>query len=111
MELTETERRFLDKRRKLLNIWPLAGYLSLSMLALLTGWLFWKSPMLVNPYLVWSELQSGSIGESNLLLMAGLLPVVILLLLIICLIVVLFAFSAFNNEKRELKLISRLLQE
>lgn len=111
MELTEKERRFLDKRRKLLTIWPPAGYLLLAMLALLAGWLFWSAPLLVNPHLVWAGLQSGSITEANLQLMAGMLPVVILLLLVVCLIVVLFVFAAFNNEKRELKLIDRLLQQ
>ncbi|MCB1861357.1 MAG: hypothetical protein KDI47_06455 [Gammaproteobacteria bacterium] len=111
MELTEKERRFLDKRRKLLTIWPPAGYLLLAMLALLAGWLFWSAPLLVNPHLVWAGLQSGSITEANLQLMAGMLPVVTLLLLVVCLIVVLFVFAAFSNEKRELKLIDRLLQQ
>lgn len=56
MELTEKEQRFLQKRRLLLKYWPIAGSFSLLLLGMLTAWLFWSSPLLVNPNLVWKEL-------------------------------------------------------
>lgn len=110
MELTEKEQRFLQKRRLLLKYWPIAGSFSLLLLGMLTAWLFWSSPLLVNPNLVWKELQSGGLGESQALIMAGLLPVVMLLALLLTLVVILFGFTALRNEKRELAIIDRLLR-
>ncbi|HXK55181.1 MAG: hypothetical protein KDI74_15215 [Gammaproteobacteria bacterium] len=110
MELTEKERVFLDRRRRLLQLWPPVGYLLLSALSIFTAWLFWKNPLLVNPYLVWKALQSETLEDSSLILMAGMLPVVMLLTLLVCLFVVLFVFTALHNEKRELELIARLLE-
>lgn len=110
MELNETELRFLHKRRQLLKYWPFAGGFTLLLLGMLIAWMFWSSPLLVNPYLVWNELQRGGLDDSQLQIMAGLLPVIMLLVLLLTLTVILFAYTVLRNEKREIAIIDRLTQ-
>jgi len=108
MHLTEPERLFVARRRRLVNVWPTMGSILLLGIVCLGSWLFWKTPLLVNPYMVLARLNEESIPNSTLSLMAGLLPVAVLacLLLIIC--VILFAFVALSNEKKHLAMVLRL---
>ncbi len=110
MQLSDEERRFLVKRAQLVRAWRYVGAILLAVLIGLGFWLFLTLPLLVNPFVVMTRLQSGSIPESMLMLMAGMLPIVVLMclaLVALVVMVVLFIFVAFSNEKKYLKLIER----
>jgi hypothetical protein len=107
MRLTAEEQRFLTKRARLVRTWPVVGAVLLTLLIALGLWLFLSRPMLANPFVVFARLESGSVPESQLVLMAAMLPVVVLLCIFVAITVVLFAFAVFSTEKRYLKLIER----
>jgi hypothetical protein len=109
VQLTEQEKSFFTKREKLVRAWPLFGSVMLIVVLCLAGWLFWRNPLLVNPWVVLTRLEAGSIPDSTLLLMAGLLPIAMLLCLAIVLVTLLFAFVALSNERKYISIIHRLL--
>lgn len=80
------------------------------MLVLLTGlgiWLFLNKPLLANPFEVMARLQSDSIPESTMVVMAGLLPIGVLTCLFLAAAVLVFAYTAFANEKKYLRILER----
>ena len=110
MELTDKERRFVAKRTKFVQAWPLVGGVLLCLVLGLGVWLFLSKPLLANPFVVLSKLNSGSIPASTLTLMAVLLPVSVLMCLILAIAVVLFCFAAFANEKKYIQMIHRMIE-
>jgi hypothetical protein len=108
VELTAEEKGFVAKRAKFVRAWPLVGTILLLLLLGLGVWLVVFNPLLANPFSVMSELNSYSIPESTLILMAGLLPVVVLTSLILTGAIVLFGFAAFANERKYIALIQRM---
>lgn len=111
MSLTDQEQKFVDGRKRLLRLWPAVGSLLLILIALLAGWLYWRNPLLVNPWVVMSRLEEGSISNAMLILMAGILPIMALMSLILVALLVVSLFAAFGNERRHLAIIDRLLRE
>ncbi len=107
MRLTADEIRFLEKRARFVQAWPMVGWILLCLIIGLGGFLFVFSPRLANPFLVLSELEGHSIPESSLSLMAALLPISVLMCLGLAVIIILFAFVAFRNEKQHIKVIQR----
>lgn len=107
--LSELDRAFLRKRAALVRAWPVAGGIMLAALILLTAWLLWSSPFLVNPYAMMDRLRERSIEPDMLQLMAGLLPVAVLCILVLVGALLAFSFAAFSNEKRHLRIIDTLL--
>jgi hypothetical protein len=107
--LNELDRAFLRKRAALVRAWPIAGGIMLAALILLTAWLLWSSPFLVNPYAMMERIREGSIEPGTLQLLAGLLPVAVLCILALVAAMVAFSFAAFSNEKRHLRIIDTLL--
>jgi hypothetical protein len=108
MQMTDKERAFLARRARLMRSWPVVGGLLLVLVIALGVWLFFFRPLLANPLVVMSALESNTIEPSSLTVMAGLLPVTVLVCLGLALAVVLFSFAAFNNEKKYLALIRQL---
>lgn len=111
MQLSDEERRFLVKRARFVRTWRYVGAILLAVLIGLGIWLFLTIPLLANPLVVMAQIQSDSIPESMLTLMAGMLPIVVLMCLALAATTVLFTFAAFSNEKKYLKLIQRIYQE
>lgn len=111
MNLTEKERIFVDNRRKLTASWPYIGSLLLAAVVLLAGWLFWSSPLLINPLYVFNRLEAEAIETPTLLLMAGILPIVMLMCIFILVSVLLISFSAFSNERKLIDIVTRLSGE
>jgi len=109
MQITDKERRFLAKRAKLVRAWPLIGSVLLCLVIGLGVWLFLFRPFLANPFLVFSRLNSHSIGASDLALMAAMLPIMVLMCIVLAIAIVLFAFVALRNEKRHMAVIRRLV--
>lgn len=108
MEITAKEKRFLAKRTKLVQTWPLVGGILLCLVLGLGVWLFLSTPLLANPFTVLSKLRSNSIPVSTLTLMAGLLPVAILMCLVLAIAMVAFSFAAFSNEKKYIAMVERM---
>ncbi|MGH8629699.1 MAG: hypothetical protein ACREU7_02895 [Burkholderiales bacterium] len=63
----------------------------------------------MNPYAMMERIREGSIEPGTLQLLAGLLPVAVLSTLALVGAMVAFAFAAFSNEKRHLRIIDGLL--
>ena len=97
MKLTSEERGFIDRRARFIRAYPLVGSILLCLVIALAIWLFLSTPLLVNPFLVFSELNNNSIAHSNLTLMAAILPVVFLMCIVLTIAILLFGFMAFNN--------------
>ena len=108
MPLNEEERRFVRRRRKWVHSWPVAGSLLLVLFLCFCAWLFWKQPLLINPYAVLSQLDAGSIPLHMLWLMAALMPVAMLMCLVLVVVMILFGFASFSREKRLLDIIERV---
>ena len=109
MDLTEKEKDFVAKRAKLIQAWPLVGSLLLCLLIGLGLWLYFCRPLLANPMLVISKLESDAIPVSMLTLMAGLLPLCVLMCLLLTVVMVLFGFTLFANERKYHRMIQRLV--
>ena len=105
MQLSNEEQQFLAKRTRFVQTWRYVGAILLVMLIGLGMWLFWSKPLLADPFVVLSRLNSGSVPASTMALMAGLLPVVVLMCMVLAITIVLFAFAAFSNEKKYLTII------
>ena len=108
MDLTEKDRQFLARRRKLVRMWPLVGTILLIGFVGFGAWLLWTKPLLVNPYVVVARLDSGPLSPSTTSLMASLLPLATLMCLVLSVAVILFAFAAISNEKKYMAIIEKL---
>ncbi len=108
MELSQTQQEFLEKRRKLVRSWPAIGLMLLIGMVATLLWLWLQQPMLINPFEVVDRLESGSIENSTVTLMAVMLPLVFLVCFVLLMIVVIFAYAAFANEKKHLAIIDIL---
>jgi hypothetical protein len=108
MPLTEQERVFIERRAKLVRVWPIVGAICLAGVLCLTAWLWFTRPWLVNPWAVFSGLEAGLIPGPTILLMAAMLPVVVLTSLFVLVVCLLYCFAAFSNERKHLEIIRRL---
>ncbi len=106
--MNESDRRFLQRRRRLARSWNLVGAALLLVLLALAATLFFRVPFLANPMYVADLLKTGGLERSTLELMAMMLPVVFLLCLAVTVVVVLFGFAIFSNERRYLAIIDAL---
>ena len=109
MDVSHDELSFIKRRSRLVRTWPLAGSALLIMAVGLTAWLFFSSPLLANPLTVWSRLDEKSLPESELVVMAAMLPVVVLACLALLIVLILFGFVAFANEKKYLSILERTI--
>jgi hypothetical protein len=108
ISLTEQQKTFLDKRAKMVRIWPRVGALLIAVEIGLAGWLFWKHPLLINPQAVASRLRAGSLPDSTLSIMAAFLPFIMLVCLALLAVLILFSFIALANEKKHIEIIRAL---
>ncbi len=108
MELTDGEMVFIERRKKLIKIWPTAGSgLGITMI-ILTAWLYSKTPLLIDPFTTMHRLSEGSIPETTLMLMAGMLPILFLACLGLLVMLIIFVTVMLHNEKRYLTMIETL---
>lgn len=109
MNLTKQEKMFVEKRGKYARSWPIVGSVSLAMVFVLAGWLWFSKPLLINPWAVFSGLETDSIPETTSTLMAAMLPVLMLTCLFVLVVCLVFFFAAFSNERKHLAIIHRLI--
>ena len=107
MSLSAAEARFIEKREKLTKHWPVFGVASLLLLAMLALWLWFKTPHMINPWLVVAGIENGTLPETTVILMGAMLPMVMLALLVFTSAFILLAFKAFSNERRLIQLLRR----
>ena len=107
-KLTTHEKAFVEKRARFVRNWPVVGTAALIVVCGLAVWLWFSTPLLINPWAVISGLRTESIPESTLSLMAAMLPVVSVACLFVLVVVLLLSFAAFSNEKKLITVIERL---
>lgn len=109
--VTDTERAFLQRRRRLIRWWPLA---LLCMLLLLAGtglFLYLKHPALANASYVIASVADGTLSADIMQLSALFLPVVITMLFFVLAVMLLFLHLTIRNERRYQSIIRRLRQQ
>jgi len=107
--LTDVDRTWLERRRRLTRTWTPVGVLLVLLLLGGAALAARTAPLLFNPLAVTARLRDGRMDPRTLELMAAMLPVVMLMCLAIALAVLAFAFVAFRNERRYLRIMAALL--
>jgi len=102
---------FIKRRRRLLKLWPWAGSALLLMLLFLAAWMWIRVPYMINPWLVLEQIEAGTLADSTMLMMAGMLPVVMVAFLGFVAATIVILFTAFSNERRMLGIIRRFRGE
>ncbi len=108
--LTDVDRTWLERRRRLTRAWTPVGVLLVLLLLGAAALAARTAPLLFNPLAVTARLRDGRMDPRTLELMAAMLPVVMLMCLAITLAALVLAFAAFRNERRYLKILAALLQ-
>ena len=99
---------FLKKRSFFARWWNVVGSVMLAVLGGMGLWFFIRVPNFINPLHVIEQLQSGTLQQSTLVVMAAMLPIVVLGLLLVCCTVIGFGFAVFANERRYLRIIAKI---
>ena len=109
--LSERERVFLTRRKRLVAVWNSVAAVMLISLVGLFSWIFIRSPYLANPVFVAETLERNEMQASMMTMAALLLPIVFITLFVTVGIFILFGFVIFSNEKRYISMIERLLDD
>lgn len=104
-ELSERNARFVEQRHRLNRRWWVVGWILLAAIAVVLGYLFWATPMLVAPWEVAARIRTGSVPRSTLETMALMLPITFLGCFVLLVVVVAFQFGAAANERRLLAIL------
>lgn len=103
--LTEAQSQFLARRRKLSKAWPLVGSLLIVLVLGLYAYLFWSTPMLVNPYHVMERVKADELPRELALTMAMIMPLVVLWTGVLLIVFILFSFSMIGNERKLIRMV------
>jgi membrane-anchored protein YejM (alkaline phosphatase superfamily) len=106
--MNESDRHFLQRRRRLARSWNLVGVALLSVLVATTATLYFRVPLLANPLYVLDLLKDNNLEPASMELMAVILPIVFLICLGAVAVTVGFGFAMFANERRYLAIIDTL---
>ena len=98
---------FLHHRRKLIRTWPYAGGGLLAALVLFSGWLYIRSPLLIDPTEIVRRLQGDGVDPSTLMALAGLVPLLFLGCIILLFLLVVFTFAKFRTESKYLAMLDQ----
>ncbi len=111
MSLPEKQQQFLAQRRRLVRLWPRVGIPAAILFVGLVGWLFYRSPLLVNPYAVLDRLRDSTLERSTVLLMAGMLPIISLCCLSVVAFLLVLTFTFIARERQYLAIIEETTRE
>jgi hypothetical protein len=109
MNINQQQIRFLEKRRKLIQAWRVVGPMLLLVIVIFVIFQFQKTPLLINPFEVITGLESGSIKQSTIEIMAVILPVMFIAVSLLLVIIVIMMFTVISNEKKYIEIIERLI--
>ncbi len=104
------QRRYLDRRAAMIRWWPLAGWSMLLITVATWSYLFYRVPLLVNPYAVVHAMNEGTLGGGTLAMLAVLAPVAVLGCGVLLVCGLLLMFAAMGNERRLLAIVEALLR-
>ena len=111
MELSDKQLKFLHRRRKLISLRKyVVLFLSILFVAFL-GWMYYRAPLLVNPYEVISRLQRSALDRDTMILMAGMLPIIVLLALFLLGALMIFFFIAMSNEAKYIEIMDQIIDD
>ena len=108
MDIQPREQKFLERRRQLLRAWRITGPVLLLALVAAGIFMFINYPLMFNPYVLTERLESSTLDETTLHLMALLLPVAMLMVFFMLLVVVLLVFELMSKDKKYLAIIDRM---
>ncbi|NNJ72668.1 MAG: hypothetical protein HKP09_05755 [Enterobacterales bacterium] len=100
--------QFIENRRRLIDAWRWAGSLSLLGLLAFILWLWYSNPILINPFGTIAAIESGSMPDTSMVIMAAMLPVIFILTLFLILLLLVLVTVSLNNEKRYMSIIDTL---
>ncbi len=109
MNINQQKIRFLGKRRKLIQAWHVVGPMLLLVIVIFVIFQFQKTPLLINPFEVITGLESESIKQSTIEIMAVILPVLFIAVSLLLMIIVIMMFTVISNEKKYIEIIERLI--
>ncbi len=106
--ITDNELEFLTKRKKMVRAWPFVGVpMIVVMIGFLVG-LYFRAPLLINPYALMARLEAKNIDQSTIVLSALLLPIAFLVLFFLLFAIVLLTFALISKEKKYIRIIDAL---
>jgi len=106
--LTAVDERFLERRRRLVRIWPWVGSGLAVVIVGFWGYLVVRRPLLANPIHLMHELERHAVSEATLIVLAAIGPLMLLVTGLLLLVVVAFTFAAMANERRLIAMVDRL---
>lgn len=104
-QLHARQQAFLHHRRKLIRTWPVIGGGLLAALLMFSGWLYVRSPLLIDPTEIVRRLQGDGIDPSTLMALASLVPLLLLGCIILLVLLVAFTFAKFRTERKYLAIL------
>ena len=111
MRLNDDERTYLDRRQALITRWWVIGSVLLLAIGGVVGFLWVRSPLLINPWRTARLVAAERVPPATLAEMAVKLPVVFLVCCVLLVALVLFQFAAVVQERRLLRIIRDRLRD
>lgn len=99
------KRRFLEKRRKMVRLWPYTAALMVTLITAFILYLYTRAPLLIDPFETASRIRSGEISDATLSVSALLLPIAFGVIILLLIALIGLMHLAFKNEKRYLALL------
>jgi hypothetical protein len=109
--INDQELEFLAKRKKMVRAWPFAGMLLIVVIIVFLIGIYFRAPLLINPYALLARLGAKNIAQSTLVLLAGMLPIAFLTVFFLLLVIVLYMFAFISREKKYIQIIEALLEQ
>jgi len=110
MALSQSDAKFLQKRRHLVESWKFVGIPLILLSVGLCVFLWLESPLLINPFHVVQQIEQGSLPHATILLAAVILPIMTLSNVVLLGTIILIVFRSFARERRFITIIDRFLR-
>jgi|ACQI01.1.fsa_nt_gi succinate dehydrogenase hydrophobic anchor subunit len=107
MQKQNADLEFIQKRKKLIALWPYAAGFLILLLAGLVAFLWMQTPWLINPYAAMVRIQDNSFDYGSLQMMAMIVPILFSALILILLVFTLLMFAVIQREKKYIALIEK----
>jgi hypothetical protein len=108
MSLPGADAKLIAKRRQLNGAWRYVGSLLTVVVASFALYLWFRVPLLGNPFETALRLEAGGVPDTTLLLPAVMLPLVITMLFALVATLVAVVYRAFAHERRHIAIIDKL---
>lgn len=109
--LSEQEKSFLQKRRKLNRAWTPIGILMILFLVGMYVYFFFRVPLMVNPYFVGDLLKQNNLAYDTMRVLAITSPCFATFVFAVVLIMIIYTWSAVCLEKKYMKIIDKIMPD